>query len=78
MQATITAKGQLTLPKAIREQLSVSAGDKLDFFVSSEGHLEGVVLKKPATKLKGMLAKPKKALSLAAMERAIAEGADNS
>ena len=75
MQATITAKGQITLPKAIRDQLTISAGDKLDFFVNSEGHLEGIILKTPASKLKGMLPKPKKKVSLEDMDKAIAKGA---
>ncbi len=75
MHATITSKGQLTLPKAIREQLNVSPGDRLDFFVSKEGHLEGVVLKTPVSKLKGMLPKPSKALSLDEMDAGIAKGA---
>lgn len=74
MQTTLTSKGQLTLPKAIREQLKVSAGDRLDFFISSEGHLEGVVVRDSAKKLKGMLPKPDKAVSLENMEAAIAEG----
>ena len=30
-QATLTAKGQVTLPKAIREALAVSAGAKVNF-----------------------------------------------
>ncbi|MBF0198872.1 MAG: AbrB/MazE/SpoVT family DNA-binding domain-containing protein [Planctomycetes bacterium] len=78
MRATITAKGQITLPKLIREQLCVSAGDKLDFFVSKEGHLEGVVLKMPANRLKGMLPKPARVVSLDEMDNAIAQGASKS
>ena len=31
MQAKITSKGQLTLPKAIRERLGVGAGDEVEF-----------------------------------------------
>jgi len=29
--ATITSKGQVTLPRIIREKLNLSAGDKIDF-----------------------------------------------
>jgi antitoxin PrlF len=62
----------------IREQLSVTAGDKLDFFVSEEGHLEGVVLKTPASQLKAMLPKPARVVSLDEMDQAIAQGASKS
>lgn len=35
--ATITSKGQVTIPKAIREQLGVKSGDKVDFRVGEDG-----------------------------------------
>lgn len=35
--ATITSKGQITLPKAVREQLRVEVGDRLDFMVQDDG-----------------------------------------
>jgi len=31
--ATITTKGQITIPKAIRDSLMLSAGDKIEFVV---------------------------------------------
>jgi antitoxin PrlF len=43
--ATITSKGQLTLPKAIRERLRLGAGDRVDFVVSDDG----TVVLRPAT-----------------------------
>jgi AbrB family looped-hinge helix DNA binding protein len=51
----LTSKGQLTLPKAIRELLGVGAGDRVDFLVKDDG----TVVLKPATRdvreLKGFL-----------------------
>jgi AbrB family looped-hinge helix DNA binding protein len=33
MRATLTGKGQVTLPKKIREKLGLSAGDQIEFFL---------------------------------------------
>jgi len=33
MQAKVTSKGQVTLPKGIRETLSIRAGDRLEFAI---------------------------------------------
>jgi AbrB family looped-hinge helix DNA binding protein len=53
--ATLTSKGQLTLPKAIRERLRLGAGDRVDFVVTDDG----TVVMRPATadvrELKGLL-----------------------
>ena len=53
--ATLTSKGQLTLPKAIRDLLRLGAGDRVDFIVKDDG----AVVLRPATvdvrELKGFL-----------------------
>jgi AbrB family looped-hinge helix DNA binding protein len=53
--ATLTSKGQLTLPKAIRDLLRLGAGDRIDFVVRDDG----TVVLRPATvdvrELKGLL-----------------------
>jgi AbrB family looped-hinge helix DNA binding protein len=36
-RATLTSKGQLTLPKPIRDLLRVSAGDLVEFVVQDDG-----------------------------------------
>jgi antitoxin PrlF len=35
--ATITSKGQVTIPKAVREALGVDAGDRLAFRIQEDG-----------------------------------------
>jgi len=35
--STVTSKGQITIPKKIREQLRLRAGDKLDFSIAEDG-----------------------------------------
>lgn len=37
--ATLTSKGQITIPKEIRETLSIEAGTKLEFVLDEDGNL---------------------------------------
>lgn len=74
MIATITSKGQLTLPKKIRDELKINAGDKIEFFIRHDGHIECVPLKSPVTKLKGILPKLSKTVTIDEMNQAVAEG----
>ncbi|RLE30909.1 MAG: AbrB family transcriptional regulator [Acidobacteria bacterium] len=36
---TVTSKGQVTVPKAIRERLDINEGDKLEFSIDEEGRI---------------------------------------
>jgi antitoxin PrlF len=47
MATTITSKGQVTIPKRVREALGVAPGDSVDFAVNQAGQ---VVLQKMAPK----------------------------
>ena len=74
--ATLTSKGQTTIPKEIRDLLGLAPGDKLDFVVESDGR----VVLRPATldvrQLRGLLRRRgKKPVSLEQMDRAITQGA---
>jgi len=37
--STLTAKGQTTVPKAVRQALGIRAGDKIAFRVDKSGHV---------------------------------------
>lgn len=76
MTATITSKGQLTLPVNIREALGLHTGDKLDFHVTEEGRLEVEVVTGRLADLKGVLPKPYKSLTLKEIEAAIQRGGE--
>ena len=69
--ATITSKGQITIPKDIREQLDLHAGDKISFIEDEDGSINLIPIKKPLNALKGLVAKPKKAVSVEDMNNAI-------
>ena len=45
-QATLTSKGQITIPKEIRDSLQIQAGDKVEFTITADN--EAVI--KPVTK----------------------------
>ncbi len=74
MDAAITAKGQATIPKAIREHLRLKPGDRVKFFVHPDG---SVVLlpKRPTTALRGMVKLRRRPVTLEEMKAAAAAGA---
>lgn len=70
--ATLTSKGQLVIPKDIREYLHLQPGDRLDFVIQDDGE----VVLRPAVadvrELKGLLHKPgRQPVSIVAMQNAI-------
>ena len=74
MKATLTSKGQVTLPKALRDRLQLHEGDKVEFIVDEAGRVELRAVTASVKKLKGMLPSPKRSLSLEEMDEAIARG----
>ncbi len=40
MKVTLTSKGQVTIPKDVREKLQLETGDKLEFLLHEDGRLE--------------------------------------
>lgn len=71
MLATITSKGQVTVPKPIRDSLHLRPGDKLNFLLD-DGELRVAPVKSSVTALKGMLPKPATPVTLEQMDEAIA------
>lgn len=74
-EATLTSKGQLTLPKEVRVALGVGPGDRVDFVRMDDGNFAVMPATMPVKRLKGILRKPAKPVSLDAMDKAIAAGA---
>ena len=72
MRATITSKGQVTIPKPIRDRLRLERGDKIDFVLHEDGDLRVMPVTASVTRLKGMVSRPAVPVSIAEMEAAIA------
>jgi len=71
MEATLTSKGQVTIPKAVRDALHLRTGDRLDFILEADGTVRVLPVKGSVKALKGILLKPARAVSLEEMEQAI-------
>lgn len=75
MTATVTSKGQVTIPVEARKRLRILPGTKLEFIVRDDGRLEVIPMSGSIKDLKGALPQPRRALTLAEMDTAIARGA---
>lgn len=70
--ATLTSKGQVTIPAAVRAALGVDAGDRVEFVQVEPGRFELVAATQSVTALKGLVRKPAKPVTIEAMNKAIA------
>ena len=70
--ATVTGKGQITIPIEVRQALGIDAGDRVEFIEVEPGRFELVPATRSVTALKGMFGKPKRAVSIEEMNTAIA------
>lgn len=71
--ATLTSKGQITIPADVRRTLGVQTGDRVEFVEIQPGRFELVAATRSVRELKGMLGKPTRTLSIDDMNRVIAE-----
>lgn len=69
---TVTSKGQVTIPKRVREFLGVKPGDRLDFVIEDDGRVLVRAGTISARDLKGILRRRgRRPISLEEMEAAI-------
>ncbi|MFJ1254269.1 MULTISPECIES: AbrB/MazE/SpoVT family DNA-binding domain-containing protein [Cupriavidus] len=72
--ATMTSKGQVTIPVDVRTHLGLSTGDRIEFVLNEQtGRYEVVPATRSVTALKGIIRKPAKPVSIDDMNAAIAE-----
>ena len=77
--ATITSKGQITIPAKVRTALGVRSGDRLEFIETEKGQFAIIPATGSVRELKGFLrTRRTKPVSLEQMDRAIAKGAARS
>jgi antitoxin PrlF len=58
MFATLTSKGQVTLPKEIRDRLGLDAGSTLDFQVLPDNTITARAVRPDARRIRGLLKSP--------------------
>ena len=78
----LTSKGQITIPKSVREAMGLGAGDRVDFIVAQDGRYTLVPVKSSVQSLKGCISAPAKPVSIedmnVAIRRRVASNATNS
>lgn len=70
--ATLSSKGQITIPLEVRNALQVDAGDRVEFVQIAPDRYEFMAATRNVTELKGMFGPSHKPVSIEDMNRAIA------
>ena len=73
--STLTSKGQITIPKEVRDRLHLKTGSRLEFSVDPSGRVILQTLNSDFRALKGMIrSKRKRPVSIEEINEAIASG----
>ncbi len=72
VMATMTSKGQVTIPATVRASLGIDFGDRVEFVEVERGRFELVAAAQSVSALKGMVRKPATPVTLSEMNQAIA------
>ena len=73
--STVTSKGQITIPAAVRRELGLHPGSRVDFVRNQDGIFEFRVKTGTVRSLKGMFGPQERVATLEEMNEAIAEAA---
>lgn len=74
-EATLTSKGQITLPREVRQALGLTTGSRVAFVRTGEGAYELVPATSTVRDLRGLVPAPPHAVTLEEMDEAVAQGA---
>jgi AbrB family looped-hinge helix DNA binding protein len=64
MTATLTRKGQVTIPASVRAALGLETGDRVAFVEIAAGRFEVIASTRPVTALKGMFGAARRRVSI--------------
>jgi antitoxin PrlF len=70
--ATLSSKGQVTIPVDVRKRLGIDTGDRIEFIELPEGEFVIRAVTRDIRELKGIIPKPSTPVSIEDMNRAIA------
>jgi antitoxin PrlF len=74
-RSTVTSKGQITIPKEIRDQMGLKPGDRVDFVKDRTGRISLKPINTDIRSLKGIIKSPfKRPITIEEMNEAIARG----
>jgi antitoxin PrlF len=77
--ATVTSKGQITIPKPVRTALGVDAGDRIEFVETERGQFSIIAATRSVKELKGLFrGRRRKPVTIEEMNAAIAKAASRS
>jgi antitoxin PrlF len=77
--ATLTSKGQITIPVQVRTALGIDAGDRIEFVEIEKGQFAIIAATRSVRELNGLFhRKGRKPVSIEEMNAAIAKGASRS
>ena len=75
-RSTLTSKGQITIPKEIRDHLGLKPGDRIDFAKDRSGRVSLRPINTDFRSLRGIIKSPLgRPITLKEMDEAIARGA---
>jgi AbrB family looped-hinge helix DNA binding protein len=69
--AIVTSKGQITIPKAVRDALGVDTGDRVEFVEREKGVYTVVAATRDIRDLKGLVPAPARPVSVEDMKKAV-------
>ena len=70
--ATLTSKGQVTIPLEVRNRLRLKAGDRIEFEIGPSGEVVVTSKRIPFEEIQGILRSPgRKAVSVREMDKGI-------
>jgi antitoxin PrlF len=69
--ATLTSKGQLTIPQQVRKRLKLESGDRVEFVELADGAFAIRPAVNDVRALKGLLKRPKQSVTIEDMNAAV-------